>query len=193
MFVTENGNERLVAEFENPLSYLTTFNDQLFFSANENELWQSDGTNAGTRMVATGLAGIRELMVADDLLYFVADDGVHGSEVWQTDGTTAGTVLSADVLAGAIGSQPSGLVSVGDTLYFVAEDGVHGREVWSIQNQTPLAGDIDGDGSVTFADFLVLSSNFGQTTEQGTGVGDIDGNGTVGFSDFLLLSANFGR
>lgn len=54
-----------------------------------------------------------------------------------------------------------------------------------------LVGDLDGDGTVGFADFLILSANFGMpgTTEQG----DIDGDGTVGFADFLTLSANFGE
>lgn len=55
----------------------------------------------------------------------------------------------------------------------------------------PVPGDADFDGSVTFADFLVLSSNFGEesaTWQQG----DFDDDGQIGFADFLLLSANFG-
>lgn len=54
-----------------------------------------------------------------------------------------------------------------------------------------IAGDLDGDGTVAFADFLVLSQNFG-----GTGLsyeqGDIDCSGDVAFADFLVLSQNFG-
>lgn len=53
-------------------------------------------------------------------------------------------------------------------------------------------GDLDGDGSVGFPDFLILSANFGG---EGGGVhttGDIDCDGAVGFPDFLVLSANFG-
>ena len=54
-----------------------------------------------------------------------------------------------------------------------------------------LQGDIDGDGSVGFPDFLILSANFGQA---GTAAqGDIDGDGSIGFPDFLLLSGNFGQ
>ena len=55
----------------------------------------------------------------------------------------------------------------------------------------PLVGDINGDGSVGFPDFLILSANFGQSVDPGTN-GDIDGDGMVGFPDFLALSANFG-
>ena len=55
-----------------------------------------------------------------------------------------------------------------------------------------VAGDLDGDGEVAFADFLTLSSNFG-STEAGYQGGDIDCNGEVAFADFLTLSANFGQ
>lgn len=55
----------------------------------------------------------------------------------------------------------------------------------------PSAADIDGDGVVTFSDFLVLSTNFGRSVETGI-LGDIDENGLVDFSDFLLLAESFG-
>ena len=54
------------------------------------------------------------------------------------------------------------------------------------------AGDINGDGDVSFADFLVLSSNFGNPAESHT-EGDINCDGEVSFADFLVLSANFGN
>ena len=54
-----------------------------------------------------------------------------------------------------------------------------------------LPGDLDDDGHVAFADFLILAQNFGSV---GSGVvGDIDGDDKVAFSDFLLLAANLGR
>lgn len=55
-----------------------------------------------------------------------------------------------------------------------------------------IGGDLDGNGQVAFADFLVLSNNFGQdvSTYQ---EGDIDCSGDVGFADFLVLSTNFGQ
>ena len=52
-------------------------------------------------------------------------------------------------------------------------------------------GDIDGDGSVGFSDFLVLSDNFGESVESHV-QGDIDCSGDVQFADFLVLSNNFG-
>ncbi len=56
---------------------------------------------------------------------------------------------------------------------------------------TTLAGDVDGDGSVAFADFLILSNAFGTMVDPNTS-GDLDGDGSVAFSDFLILSNNFG-
>ncbi len=57
-----------------------------------------------------------------------------------------------------------------------------------------LPGDANLDGTVDFADFLVMSSNFGESREDITWLdGDMDGDGSVSFADFLLLSANFGN
>lgn len=56
-----------------------------------------------------------------------------------------------------------------------------------------ILGDLDGDGSVGFSDFLTLSANFGQTGELAYSAGDIDCSGDVAFADFLTLSSNFGQ
>ena len=54
-----------------------------------------------------------------------------------------------------------------------------------------VAGDLDGDRSVNFSDFLTLSRNFG-TANTSYAAGNIDLVGGVGFPDFLTLSRNFG-
>lgn len=53
-------------------------------------------------------------------------------------------------------------------------------------------GDINADGAVDFADFLVLSENFGNTAMSHE-EGDLDCDGSVAFPDFLILSNNFGN
>ncbi len=53
-------------------------------------------------------------------------------------------------------------------------------------------GDLDENGTVEFADFLVLSQNFGQDVADHS-FGDVDCSGTVEFADFLVLSQNFGQ
>jgi len=83
---------------------------QIFFAANDGvhgtELWVTDGTAAGTRLVRDVRPGpatseIASLGVAGGILYFGADDGVHGHELWRSDGTEAGTWLVADLAPGA--------------------------------------------------------------------------------------------
>lgn len=54
-----------------------------------------------------------------------------------------------------------------------------------------IKGDTDGDGAVSFADFLRLSGNFGAPGSYLNG--DLDCDGTVMFSDFLILASNFGQ
>lgn len=55
-----------------------------------------------------------------------------------------------------------------------------------------LPGDLDGNGSVEFADFLVLSANFGTELTSYTD-GNIDLTDGIAFADFLVLSSNFGQ
>ena len=55
-----------------------------------------------------------------------------------------------------------------------------------------LPGDLDGDGEISFTDFLSLSNNFGQDPARYT-EGNIDLQDGVNFADFLLLASNFGK
>lgn len=114
-----------------------------FTSASEEDwdLWRTDGTAAGTfrvKDIRPGLAsafgdGFADAAEVNGILYFRANDGVHGSEIWRTDGTEAGTYLLADVNPGTANSAASGektLTNVGGTLYFSATDGVSFASVW---------------------------------------------------------------
>ena len=98
----------------------TVFGDRVLFSASDSannmELWVTDGTPAGTRLVEDinpGLpsgGGPSGFTIFGDRVLFEADDGVHGVELWVTDGTTAGTSLVKDVNPGG----PGGLRYGGD-------------------------------------------------------------------------------
>lgn len=54
-----------------------------------------------------------------------------------------------------------------------------------------LPGDLDGNGDVSFPDFLTLSQHFGQDLVSYSR-GNIDLQGGIDFADFLILSTNFG-
>jgi ELWxxDGT repeat protein len=99
------------------------------------ELWATDGTPAGTRLVRdinpgpTG-SGIREMTVVQGVAYFWADDGTNGVQLWRSDGTAAGTYLVANTWikqSGRIGPPP---VAMGGVVYFAADDGKSGNELW---------------------------------------------------------------
>lgn len=121
------------------ISNLTDVGGTLFFSLDDpagagKELWRSDGSPGGTKLVKdiregtsdsnpTGLTGM------GSVVYFAANDGEHGVELWKSDGTEAGTKLVKDIDETG-SSSPSGLVDVGGLLYFSADDGEHGAELW---------------------------------------------------------------
>jgi ELWxxDGT repeat protein len=125
--------------------WLTDVAGTLFFVAfsprHGAELWKSDGTAAGTRMVkdirpGRGGSTPARLRALGKGLFFVADDGIRGRELWHSDGTKTGTTLVRDINPGPNRSRIRGLTAVGETLFFAADDGTHGRELWKARPLT---------------------------------------------------------
>lgn len=139
---------------------LAAVDGQVFFTATRpdagTELWVSDGTPAGTRMVidlapgqASGLSTFHQAAVPfGGGLLFAGDDGLRGRELWRTDGSAAGTVPVADVRVGPGGSNPTELTPVGGFVLFAADDGAAGTELWRTDGiDTFLVNNIALDGS----------------------------------------------
>jgi ELWxxDGT repeat protein len=100
------------------------------------DLWVTDGSTAGTVRLARSLllmdAGGRSLwMASQGVLYFAANDLVHGAELWRSDGTPAGTFEVTDLRPGFAGSDPAELTALGGHLFFRADDGVLGPALWT--------------------------------------------------------------
>ncbi len=147
---------------------LIAFNGKLFFSASttfdapsgavvNKELWQSDGTEAGTKLVkeinpltsgTTSGSNPGSFTVMDNTLFFWANDGTNNGELWKstpnggvdnlatTDVDESYTTqMVADIYVGGSGS-PSNLTVFndgvhGNKLYFTATNATYGRELWS--------------------------------------------------------------
>ncbi|WP_445735939.1 ELWxxDGT repeat protein [Mariniflexile sp.] len=123
---------------------MANVNGTLFFVGNNGygnrELWKSDGTESGTVMVkdifpgdngfASNASNPYQLTNVNGLLFFGANDGVHGPELWKSNGTELGTVLVKDIIPGIISSQLTALSNCNGTLYFQAFDSNGYLDVW---------------------------------------------------------------
>jgi ELWxxDGT repeat protein len=147
-----SGGTRLLADINvvknAGISNLVVMGGVSYFVANDgihgNELWRSDGTDAGTKMLKdiniTPLSSSNpaNLTVIGNTLYFSADDGSHGMELWKSDGTEANTVMVMDIVAGAGGSYPSSFGVIGSTLYFSASSSSFGGVLWKTNTATGI-------------------------------------------------------
>jgi ELWxxDGT repeat protein len=99
-------------------------------AANGEELWITDGTVSGTKMVKDINPGSdgsdpKYLCAAGGKVYFSATTPDAGAELWVSDGTDAGTMLVADIYVGADGSAPRNITAMGadnSLVVFAADD-----------------------------------------------------------------------
>jgi len=116
-------------------------NDVCFFVMYQGlqfDLWCTDGTPAGTRLVGENL-GTRSNFNPDaaaststGLMIFPLTTATHGSELWKTDGTATGTALVKDLTPGPGYSPLGGFVSMGDRVFFSmpSSQGGSDRQLW---------------------------------------------------------------
>jgi ELWxxDGT repeat protein len=157
---------------------LTSFNGAVFFSANDGvhgpELWRSDGTAAGTAMVADlnpqGAGSFpSNLTVLNGSLYFSAYDATNGVSLWKTDGTAAGTAIVKQLTGIPDGKGPSGFVAGATVLYFATPTSNSTYQLWrsdgTAAGTAPLSGgmlipnfSMPGLGMATVGDTVYFES-----------------------------------
>lgn len=175
------------------------FAGALYFSTEDGihgrELWRSDGTSEGTAMVQdiNREFGVhpylksypRDFVDLNSVLYFTADDGVHGRELWTSDGSRDGTYMVANIRNDSFqqyrSSNPSSLIELQNKLYFAATDGGfegqldstgHGVELWRSDGTSPGTERVKdiypGAWAATPRELMPVNSAFYFSADDGT-------------------------
>ncbi len=153
-------------------THLRDFGGTLFFAAATaagNELWESDGTGAGTMIVAdinagAGSSNPENLLVVGSKIFFSANDGAAGTELWTYPGSGGGATLVLDIRGGPSSSLPREFRALGSTLVFQANDGLVGAELWRSNGTgagTTLVKDINPAGSSSPAALTAITGACG--------------------------------
>ncbi|HEX5041563.1 MAG TPA: hypothetical protein VFV75_01595 [Candidatus Polarisedimenticolaceae bacterium] len=109
----------------------------VYFAANPNTVWHTDGMVAGTHSVGT--FAVESFAAAGDRLLFMGSDAARGSELWATDptGSTAGPVAdllpgpqsSGGYLCGSVGPRALAMGLSTDGVGLWSSDGTQGGTV----------------------------------------------------------------
>jgi ELWxxDGT repeat protein len=145
------GNQPYLVKDINPTGfsssmYLTKVGNRVFFNAKDGvhgqELWVSDGTDAGTYLVLDLIPGpdgsVPQMIIElNGKAVFHADNNQNGMDWYISDGTAAGTTRLGDIDVGGPGLPPeicgfwdfpSGRVN--SVVFYRGSDPTHGRELW---------------------------------------------------------------
>ncbi|MBH8578183.1 DUF4347 domain-containing protein [Nostocaceae cyanobacterium CENA369] len=133
------------------------------------------------------------------ILYFFAEDGVHGRELWKSDGTETGTVLVKDIEPGSSGSSSYDLTKVNNTLYFYSDSYISGISgLWKsdgTETGTVLVKDIyisNSDSNLTdFKGTLFFVAPSVSNSDESLWKSDGTAAGTVLVKDIPTSSSNF--
>jgi ELWxxDGT repeat protein len=106
------------------------------------ELWKSDGTRRGTRIVSDIAEGRRDAVpywltdVGGTLYFFAFPRGPRGrAPLWRTDGTPDGTVIVEDAFPAPsrVDSPPPGWITeLSGSIYITAARHARGYELWAL-------------------------------------------------------------
>jgi ELWxxDGT repeat protein len=198
---TPGGTVRLDAAVtaQNGLDALTNVNGTLFFTMNDGtdgrQIWESNGTDAGTTMVSdfnpgTGFNSASGFVATSSgEIYFAGDDGTHGTQLWETDGTPSGTMMVKEInLTGTALFSGNDLMAIGNELYFAAEDSTSdGEQLWESNGSSAGTQKVDPSAGVAnVADLENVNGTLyfvGKGTDHTTDLFKFDGTNIVEVAD----------
>jgi ELWxxDGT repeat protein len=124
----------------NNMYNISNVNGTLYFSVyngQDQTLWKSDGTTAGTVQIKDINPGghniylFKHFINANGTLLFSFYDDENGYELWKSDGTTKGTVMVREINPGIYSSWVTNISYLGKNIsLFEAYDGKNGFELW---------------------------------------------------------------
>ena len=187
-----------------------THKNEVYFNFNNNtipaggsrNLWKTDGTEAGTKLVKSDVNSDSGLYSAGDYVYFINHD-----KLWRTDGTESGTLVVKNELLvryydHSIRSSRIEIADHNGIIYFTASDGEHGYELWKsdgTDDGTVMVKDINTSTHDSVEEHTRVYKKglhyyFAAKTESGhTGLWKTDGSeiGTTLVKDFNLGSSRY--
>jgi|GEM_PF-2564821 len=119
--------------------YLFELEDE--WSDYTNELWTSDGTVEGTKMIMSidsYQSSLANLRYVGETIYFTIEDHYDGgTELWKSDGTEKGTVLVKNIYPTQKYNSAENLTDFNGVLYFTIDDNVNGGyDLWKSDGTT---------------------------------------------------------
>lgn len=131
-------------------SNFAEYKGKVYFSAsngleNGAELWVTDGTEPGTKMLKDIIPGTtgsfpEKMMVHKNKLYFLLTNTGNVRQLWESDGTESGTKLLSSV------ASASSLISYNDNLYMVGRVGSNdliGIELYKVNLSDDILSSLD--------------------------------------------------
>lgn len=166
LYVTDgiNNVEKLAingTDFSNPSGFFE-WNNQVIFTAstndNGNELWISDGTVSGTKMIkdiypGTESSWCKDFVLYNNKLYFAAADTLSNMELWMSDGTTTGTVKVKEINTNTNNlrqSSPSEFKIYNNKLYFTAKPNLNQVYLFESDGSSTNTSQVDTSFTSTY-------------------------------------------
>ena len=185
-------------------------NNKIYFAGVDathgTELWVTDGTQSGTKLVQDFVAGTNSSLPADFVQYkgdlYFTDSSSAGREIYKLSGVDGAISLLKDINPGipnAFDKNSANFQISNGLLYFVADDGTSGKELWvsnGTSSGTKLLKDISvGNASTSFSQFITLGNQLIFTVVTATYSMDLwktDGTNTSLIHSFNVDYSAFG-